>query len=265
MGRRHMTAPDWKVVHASVCGTSHIATDAPCQDRCIVSRERAPGGTFLVAVCADGAGSARFAEIGAETACRAVASAITEHLKFSDCLDDPQSARGWVGEAREAVRSEAALRGAPVRDFACTLIGAVIGDGAAMFFQIGDGAAVASVAGCCGVVFWPQGGEYAGTTFFLTDEQWAEQLMVTSVATTVDELALFTDGLERLILRFADQSVHVPFLTPMWSAARQVADGAELIPSLETFLRSTAVVERTDDDKTLVIATRLEREPSTRA
>lgn len=253
-----MTPAGWKVVSASVRGTSHAASGAPCQDSHAILRVHTSGGDHLIVVCADGAGSAKHAEIGATTACAAVATAVAIFLRSGSSLSnaDDDQVKAWCREGRKAVRRAAAECGATVRDLACTLVAAVVGAEGAVFFQIGDGAVVGVIGQCCGVVFWPQGGEYAGTTYFLTDDEWEKNLLIRSVACAVDELALFTDGLERLILRFAEQVAHVPFLAPMWAVLRRSGDGSELSPSLESFLESAAVVERTDDDKTLILATR---------
>ena len=50
----------WRTAHASVIGTSHTATGAPCQDAgdCEVLAA-ADGSEILVAAVADGAGSAK--------------------------------------------------------------------------------------------------------------------------------------------------------------------------------------------------------------
>ena len=67
-------------------------------------------------------------------------------------------------------------------------------------------------------VFWPQSGEYLNTTNFLTDEEFERRLELHALAERVDELALLTDGLQMLALRYADKSVHSPFFLPMFQA-----------------------------------------------
>jgi hypothetical protein len=75
---------------------------------------------------------------------------------------------------------------------------------------------------------------------------------------TIVDVACFTDGLERLALRFDTREVHGPFLSPMLSALRHHKNPDELFASLSEFLNSEKVNERTDDDKTLILATRIE-------
>jgi hypothetical protein len=105
---------------------------------------------------------------------------------------------------------------------------------------------------------WPQSGEYANCTFFLTDADAATRVQAKR-ARRVDELALLTDGLQGLALHFASRAAHGPFFAPMFARLRGVSATRprSLAGELHAFLDSPAVNQRTDDDKTLVLATRL--------
>jgi hypothetical protein len=107
-------------------------------------------------------------------------------------------------------------------------------------------------------VFWPQRGEYANTTHFLTDEDALERLHIEPFVGKVSDIALMTDGLEPLALHYASKSVHEPFFHGMFQPLLD-ADGAEeinhLSASLERFLSSERVGSRTDDDVSLILAT----------
>jgi hypothetical protein len=74
----------------------------------------------------------------------------------------------------------------------------------------------------------------------------------------VDEVALLTDGLQSLALRFASREAHGPFFEPMFERLRGPEQPSE--SELAAFLGSGPVNARTDDDKTLVLATRLRDE-----
>ena len=95
-------------------------------------------------------------------------------------------------------------------------------------------------------------------TVFATDPCAAEYLEHEIAKRTFDELALFTDGLQRLALHFASQTVHNPFFRPMFAPLRSAPAGylAATSTALGSFLGSPSVNDRTDDDKTLVLATR---------
>jgi hypothetical protein len=252
-----MTRP-WKILAGSATGTSHEREGDPCQDYAhyaIVSAEDSP---VLVAACADGAGSATQAALGARLACLGYIHMACESLRDGLPvleINEPR-ARGWLERLRGTMSLEACLRNLELRDLACTLLTAVVGDGIAVFLQIGDGAIVYREGGRYRTAFWPQTGEYASTTFFLTGEDYQERLEFRVLGQRVDDLALFTDGLQPLALHYASRTVHAPFFDPMFDAVRRVVDTQDLEEPLRTFLTSKPVIERTDDDKTLVLATR---------
>lgn len=143
-----------------------------------------------------------------------------------------------------------------MRDLACTLLTAIVGEDGAAFSQIGDGAIVYRASELFQTAFWPQTGEYAGTTFFLTGTDLEKRLMFNVLKNRVDEVALLTDGLQPLALHYDSRTVHAPFFQPMFEAMRQTAEVQSLDEPLNQFLTSKPVNDRTDDDKTLILATR---------
>src|SRR5262249_38182236 len=138
----------------------------------------------------------------------------------------------------------------------CTLLTAVVSKDAAVFSQIGDGAIVLAEADGYQPVFWPQMGEYASTTFFLTAPDFAERMAFRIIESTVDELSLFTDGLQSLALHYASRNAHAPFFAPLFEGLRKASEIESLEGPLHRFLTSQSVIDRTDDDKTLVLASR---------
>ena len=100
-------------------------------------------------------------------------------------------------------------------------------------------------------------GEYANTTRFLSEDDYRQHLRVEIVDRQVFELAVLTDGLQMLALDIAGAKVHDRFFTPLFETLRNAADMADLQTSLLQFMDSKRVNERTADDKTLILATRL--------
>ena len=72
----------------------------------------------------------------------------------------------------------------------------------------------------------------------------------------VGELALLTDGLQMLALDYAQSRVHSPFFAPLFRTIRNGPCEETLHAALLGFLDSKRVNDRTDDDKTLLLATR---------
>jgi hypothetical protein len=213
----------------------------------------------LVIACADGAGSADLSAVGASRACRTIISVIASALKGGLHIrqTDREAVIGWYRGTRTALEQEAGWRGQNLRQVACTLLVAVVGESAARFAQIGDGAIVILDGGDYRPVFWPQSGQYANATNFLTDAGWEESLAFAAQDVRVDELAVMTDGLQALSLDYAAKAAHGPFFVPMFRPLRGAPRGASLRKPLREFLDSPRVNERTDDDKSLILATRM--------
>jgi hypothetical protein len=250
----------WKIVSASVVGTSHIKSTLPCQDCAITgvvcnSAEQ----NYLVCIVADGAGSAKKGGEGAEIACISAVSSIRATLNDKTFLLNEIIVKKWIRDVQVAIQQDAIANKLTNRDYACTLLGAVISEQQALFFQIGDGAIVASNGYTQGIIFWPDTGMYANMTYFVTEKDAMEHLHTTVTNNRINEIALFSDGLQRLALSFEQHIPHAPFFDPMLEVMRnkQPNECAKLDERLALFLDSSNINERTDDDKTLILATRL--------
>jgi hypothetical protein len=258
-----LAARGWRRLAASVVGTSHASAGLPCADACAarVLRRRRAGGSVLVAVAADGAGASERAPEGARLACEAVLARARRWAagKADLASFDREAFLSWLDHARARIAAAARAQERDSRDFSCTLLVALVGEGRAAFFQIGDGAIVYRGGdGAYVPALWPQTGEYANCTYFVTDDGAAERVQV-ATAENVHEVALLTDGLQGLALRFGTREAHGPFFEPMFARLREEREGQPrgLLEELRVFLGSAPVNQRTDDDKTLVLATRL--------
>jgi len=254
----------WRFTGASATGTSHLERGLPCQDasRCAVLRTAA-GEPVLAALVSDGAGSAQRAEIGAQLACALAFDEIRSFLAAGGSVSgiDVPFLTAWLARFQIEIAARAQAEGLRPRDFSCTFLGAVVGAESAVFFQIGDGAIVVSPRGEedeYSWVFWPATGEYEGSTFFATDHDSAAHLEHSCVERPIDEVAMFSDGLQRLVLDYRNRTAPAPFFRSMFSWLRAAA--GEALPHLSTLLQghlgSPAINDRTDDDKTLILATR---------
>lgn len=248
---------------ASTIGTSHITASQPCQDShgCSVLNDAA-GSSVMVLVASDGAGSASVADVGSALACDTFVKLVTDYIAKGGRVADiarPLVER-WIAGIVYGFGLHAEARGFELGDYACTLLAAIVGEDATAFVQIGDGAIVHSDGtGGWSWVFWPQHGEFANTTNFITSEHVQETLAFQTTIRPFEEIAIFTDGLENLVLRKATQEVHGPFFDSMFRSVRgSTAAGpdAGLSRALETYLGSALINERTDDDKTLILASR---------
>jgi Protein phosphatase 2C len=251
----------WRSAYASAQGTSHVESNQPCQDACGYERfVTSEGKEFLVMIASDGAGSASLSHEGSQMVCQVLLEKISQFLEEGWTLDQitERYARFLLRYVSARLGRVARLREIKKRDFAATLLVALIGDEYAAFFQLGDGAIVINSDDGYRPVFWPQSGEYANETYFVTDTSAAKNLKFTFLNETINEVALFTDGIQGLALKYDTQAAHSPFFRPLFEYLRSVSEEAlpQLNEQIEKFLDSDAVNTRTNDDKTLILACR---------
>jgi hypothetical protein len=259
---------DWKYTYASVLGTSHKKSHSSCQDssKCQVILD-SNGDEILVAVVSDGAGSAELSDLGSSIACSLFVKEVSQYLA-EKCVKDFEASffENWIEKFQEVISSHAKNFQVTVREFACTILAAVVGNDHAAFFQVGDGAIVIldpeSENGVENYnwTFWPAKGEYENSTFFITDPKVNNNMQFDVLPKRVEEVSLFTDGIQHLSLHYQTKTVYNPFFKPMFQVLRKVEHGEKLNSSLDQFLSSERINEKTDDDKTLLLASRKEVE-----
>jgi hypothetical protein len=245
----------WRAVGAAVRGVAHERLALPCQDA--QAWRILPSG-ILLAVVADGAGTARFSDQGAQ-------AAVGETLRFLEAgLKDglPFDGREWEGllrdafcAAQQAVLDLAETEGESAREYACTLAAVAATLDGLVAGQIGDGAVVCQEDN--GTLFAAtrlQRGEYANETHFLVQEDALAQASIEFFDRRLNALAVMSDGLIRLALKMPSQEPHSPFFQPLFRFAASGAGDPGAEDQLALFLGSPRVNERTDDDKALVLA-----------
>lgn len=241
----------WRVLGASVKGTRHLLRQAPCQDAhatCVLEN-----GCLLIAV-ADGAGSCKRAEEGAQCAVAVGLQHLTPHLrqplKEHEC-------KARLEESLQAVRAALQEKAGtdPVADLSTTLLLLVVTPDWLGLLQVGDGA----VVGCM-----PDGSlellsqveadpdHFINETIFVTSPDCvsARHLLVRPRGGLAG-IAVCTDGVSHLAIRATDHRPYPGFYDHLFEFVRKMESTEQ---ELTDFLNSTGVNDRTDDDKTLVIA-----------
>ena len=254
-----MTRRAWCWIGAASVGSSHINAGEGCDDSWACLEHGGGDQSTLVAVVSDGAGSARFAEIGSRLVVRGFVEAVVRFIRAGRSAAEvtDELAREWIDAIRDRIYRTAGTLSASPREFAATLVGAIVGKDGAVICHVGDGACVLREHALAEwlVPSWPAHGEYASSTFFITDDP-APEIRLVHAPGEFAEIAIFSDGLERLVLDFAARKAFGPFFDRMFVALRDGKSGRNrpLSQSLRSYLDSKVVTDRTDDDKTLVMA-----------
>jgi hypothetical protein len=266
-------ATTWRVIAAKATGTSHALLGKECEDH--FASEQLASDVHVLAV-ADGAGSAAQAGLGARTAVRAAISAAKREMQtggfsrnedawidvLSKALASARSAidalpSQSLSESTDDAELPPLSRGTPLSDFATTLILAIVTHERLAILQVGDGMIVIeSSRGEYSCPLLPDAdGQYLNDTHFITDPNYAKFARTAAIpAAKVQGIALLTDGLYLLATDTQRHEPFVPFFKPLFTFASGPSAGQT---ELEAFLSSKRVCERTDDDKTLMLAVRV--------
>ncbi len=249
---------DWCYAAASVIGLSHTRAGTRLQDakHCFVDSP-ASGHPVLFALVSDGAGSAEFGGQGASIICRTFATEARNALRSASELPDDETIWTWLDIARDRIQLAAKKRELTARDFAATLVLVMSSPTQVVTAHIGDGAIVARTADNADwiVLSKPHHGEYASTTYFATDD--SPCLRIGRYPNQFNAIAAFSDGIENLVLDSVTGAASAAFFTPMakpLDVSNATGRDQSLSQSLAAFLASDRVNERTDDDKTLIVA-----------
>lgn len=264
----------WRVLGASVTGTGHRKRGKDCEDACDYRFHEAS--SLLLLAVADGAGEVIHAAEGAKAAVQAVLKAAELRL-----LGQPEPERGqWksvlshvlqltrqrleqlVEEHSQQIQHAPGKDGRlplPVspslHDFATTLLLAIVTPHWLATLQVGDGAIVIyQQDGAITSLTPPSPHEFVNEAFFVTDTAYlSEAVCRLRFCPALRGIALLTDGLETVAMQYKDNSPFIPFFEPMF---KQVQSLHMTEARLRKFLESDRISQRTDDDKTLLLAVR---------
>ncbi|MBD2167186.1 protein phosphatase 2C domain-containing protein [Calothrix sp. FACHB-156] len=248
--------PQWQVVAASVCGTSHLKNKQLCQD---AHHWQLLSDNVLVAAAADGAGSAIQGKVGAMIAVETAIENIAIKEVTRDALADDGVVRSLLTDAmlaaKKAVEDEAAACNNQLQDLATTLIVMVATPEVVAVAQIGDGLAVAKDStGNLLALTMPDSGEYINETTFLTSPGAVETAQMKLWRESIVNVSVLTDGLQMLALNMVVGEPHKPFFFPLFDFVANTQDKTVAKEQLVKFLGSERITQRTDDDLTLIIA-----------
>jgi hypothetical protein len=244
----------WNVIAASVTGEAHLKQGKGNEDAfCLASRLDGS----LVLTVTDGAGSASCGAEGAELA-------TTFALEFLSEIELPITEESWQVVMLEAAQhvhnrleAHATSQEKDIKDFACTLLIAMLTPSNLVALQIGDGAIVGVNGETITRLTRAAHGEYASETVFVTSQEYLEHCSCVVIPSeNLTGLALLTDGLEPVAMNLEIGEPFAPFFAPLFRFACSEKEPYEKSQTLAAFLASERLSKRTHDDKTLVLVVR---------
>ena len=185
---------DWKLASAYVAGRGHLSKNIPCQDRTFEMVDKHSTGVFYGLSLADGAGSYKFSDVGAEL----VTKEILLYLKsnFSTLLRLKITSSKIVKYIEEKLAIEAKRREVNIKDLSSTLLFVAIKNDKFIAGHIGDGViGVLDKDNKVSVLSHPNNGEYSNSTFFTTTNTYSDRLKII-IGSIVDSTGfiLMSDG-----------------------------------------------------------------------
>ncbi|MBD1218796.1 MAG: protein phosphatase 2C domain-containing protein [Aphanizomenon flos-aquae Clear-A1] len=246
----------WRIVAASVCGTSHSKNQQLCQD---AHHWQLLANNVLVIAVADGAGSAKLGKVGSMIAVETAIEHLARQEITGETLANDDFLRYLLTDAmlvaRTAIETEADVCNNQSDDLATTLILIIAAPQIVAVAQVGDGLAVAknSIGELIALTI-PSNGEYVNQTTFLTSADALETAQIKIRREEIVNVGVLTDGLQMLALNMIISEPHKPFFFPLFEFVANAGDKILAKENLMRFLSSDKITQRTDDDLTLVLA-----------
>jgi Protein phosphatase 2C len=194
--------------------------------------------------------------------CHGFVRALSRH--FADAGSTMPPGEDVIRFALDGIRDRIAMAARRAhrsrRAFAATLVAVIAAPNWTVLVHVGDGACAISTTphGPWLVPSWPYHGEYASSTAFVTQDP-EPRLCVSHLPHAISRFALFSDGLERLVLDHQRQVAFAPFFDRMLDPlqrAMTIGKDRALSGALRRFLSSKAVTDRTDDDTSMIMGFR---------
>ena len=158
----------WRTYNYAVKGRKHELMARPCQDK--TAALAGEGGRTVTVALADGAGSVRFAEAGAECVVTKILPYLLE--KFDTLYDnrDNRSAQDdLIAYLQKELDQAAHELGTDMEEMATTLLFCAVKDGRFLAGHIGDGIIAMHRPGGSELLSVPADSEFVNETVFVTD------------------------------------------------------------------------------------------------
>ena len=204
-----------------------------------------------VAVISDGAGSAKYSNVGSTMVVRQFSRSLDRFNIPSTLAEFENVVSSTINKIRQRLRRLSSLYNLETNlaQFHATLVFALITDSKCFIAHLGDGTCMLFNQNHELIyISLPENGEYENETYFITEDNWLEHLRCLEVSENVSSCLLMSDGVTPLAVK-ANRNFP-PFTTPILNYL-QKSQTTDAIHAVTETLNSDSVKKISTDDKSL--------------
>lgn len=249
----------WKPIASSVPGASHIKYGKLCQDYsnfCTVE-------DVIIGAVADGAGSAKYSQIGAELSVQTTLLYLKTWIEeyneknLQHAISKELAKEIFYGvyfKVKENLKEKAEYEKYTIHELACTLLAFIATPYWIAAMQIGDGfIVIRPISSNYKLLFKPDKGEYVNETNFVTSQNAQLEMKIDVISNKIKFICASTDGLERLAINLQNWEPFKGFFKPFEDGVAIAENLVQEKEDVEKLLISEYFNDHSDDDKTLLL------------
>jgi len=186
----------WKIASSYAIGQGHIKKDIPCQDRTFKLIQKHKSGSFYGLALADGAGSYKHSDIGAEMISKKILYFIKSN--FSRIFKQNRPNIFLIRFIEKELKILAKSKQIGIKELSSTLLFIAIKNDKFIMGHIGDGViGMLNQDDDLKIISYPENGEYANSTFFTTSTSHKHRLrMLKGTLKSSKGFIMMSDGAE---------------------------------------------------------------------
>lgn len=195
----------WNTIQCAVQGRGHVNTGTPCQDKTYIKSEN----NVQIIALADGAGSARLSHLGAEFVTKQMCDILSNDFELYFQEEDGVAIkRKIINDLKNGLKVVAIHNSCEVKDLASTLLVVAIKEGKYIIIHVGDGVIGYLKNNLLKVASYPENGEFANTTVFVTsDDALTTMKILKGTLGDIEGFALMSDGTENSFFSKKDKTL----------------------------------------------------------
>lgn len=181
----------WKIAGTYVQGSSHFLKKIPCQDRFAFLQANGVSSISL----ADGAGSVKYAEKGAEITTKQVNITMARDFDVLWAMEADKARQKIIHAIRTNIGIQAKKNEAALKDYASTLLFVSVKNDKFIAGHIGDGVLGFHKNNILHVLSLPENGEFVNETYFVTSKSYKQRFrLFKGDLKDIDGFVLMSDG-----------------------------------------------------------------------